>query len=118
MSFFYDDPADHPDAVTLNIAGKEVPFLLNKQAFERAGEEGVDLASFSDVDEEDVQGNLEALAALLYIGTLPFEGRDTPSMKDLDVVLTPRIASEVAPQAMAQFQGLADEEIEDVAGKE
>jgi hypothetical protein len=115
---FFGDASDHPDTLTLDIAGKEVPWLLNKQAFEAAQEEGIHLADFGDVDEDDVQGNLDALAHLLYIGTLPFEDQDTPTLEDFDAVLTPRVASEVGPKIMAQFQGLTDEEVEAAVGKE
>ena len=118
MSFFYDDPADHPDALVLEIAGRDVHWLLNKTAFERASEEGIDLGQFDEVEEEDVLGNLEALAALLYIGTLPFEDRETPSLEDLGQVITPRTAAEVGPEVMAQFEGLSDEQVEAAVGKE
>jgi hypothetical protein len=116
MSFFYDDLTEHPDCIQLEIAGKEVNWLLTKQAFDKAQEEGIDLTDFDDVEEEDVRGNLEALATLLYIGTLPFE--DGPSKEDFDLVMTPRTAAEVGPKVMAQFQGLADEEVEAVVGKD
>jgi len=119
MSFFLDDPADHPDAITLEIAGKEVPWLLNKMAFEEAAEEGIDFGQFQDLDDDDVQGNLDALAALLYVGTIPFRmaGEDMPRLHDFDMILTPRVASQVGPQVMAQFQGLTDEQIEEVMGE-
>jgi len=116
MSFFYDDPSEHPDAIVLEIAGKEVDWLLNKSAFEQAQDEGIDLQEFDEVEEDDIQGNLDALATLLYIGTLPFE--DGPELEDFDDVITPRVAAEVGPRVMAQFEGLTDEQIEDVMGKE
>ena len=119
MSFFLDDPADHPDAITLEIAGKEVPWLLNKSAFEAAADEGIDFDKFQDLDDTDVQGNLDALAAVLYIGTIPFRqaGEEMPSRDEFDNVLTPRVAAKVGPQVMAQFQGLTDEQIEEVMGE-
>lgn len=120
MSFFYDDPSEHPDAIVLEIAGKEVDWLLNKSAFEQAQDEGIDLQEFDEVEEDDIQGNLDALATLLYIGTIPFReaGEETPSLEDLDRAITPTVAAQVGPEVMAQFQGLTDEEIEDVMGKE
>jgi len=116
MGYFYDNPSDHPDALTLEIAGKEVDWLLNKRAMELAAEEGIDLQDFEDVDEGDMQGNLDALAALLYIGTLPFD--DGPDLDEFDSVITPRVATQVGPQVMAQFEGLTDEQVEEVVGKE
>jgi hypothetical protein len=116
MGFFYDDLTEHPDALVLEIAGKEVNWLLNKQAFEEADSEGVNLQQFDDVEEDDVQGNLDALAALIYIGTLPFD--KGPELEELDEVITPRVAGEVGPKVMAQFQGLTDEQVEAAVGKE
>jgi len=118
MSFF-GDPGDHPDALVLEIAGREFGWLLNKKAFEIAQDEGIDLQAFSEVEEDDVQGNLEALAALIYIGTIPFReaGEETPGLEDLDDVITPRVASQVGPEVMSLFQGLTDEEIEATMGK-
>jgi len=117
MGFFYDDPAEHPDALDLEIAGKSVPFLLNNSAFGAAKSEGIDFAEFSDLEDDDVAGNMEALASLLYVGTIPFD-RETPTKEELDEALTPRIASQIGPEVMAQFEGLEDEEIEEVVGKE
>lgn len=119
MSFFPEDPADHPDSLVLEIAGKEVGWLLNKSAFETAEEEGIDFNDLQTVDEEDVGANLDALAKLLYVGTIPFResGRDTPSLEDLDNVITPRVAAEVGPRIMGQYQGLTDEEVEEALGK-
>jgi hypothetical protein len=116
MSFF-GDPTDHPDCLDLEIAGKEVPFLLTKSALEDAKEKGIDLAGFRDLDEGDVLGNLDALATLLFVGTLPFE-QEMPTKEDFDQVLTPSVAAEVGPRVMAQFEGLTDEEVEAVVGKE
>jgi hypothetical protein len=116
MGYFYDDPSDHPDALTLEIAGVEVPWLLNKAAFSQAADEGIDFQAFSDLEEDDTQGNLEALEALIYVGTLPFDGG--PTREEIGEVITPRVAAEVAPQVMAQFKGLDDQEIEAAVGKE
>jgi hypothetical protein len=116
MSFFYDDLSDHPDCIEIEIAGKNIDWLLSKSAFETAEENGVDLTEFDEVEEDDVQGNLDALSTLLYIGTLPFD--DGPEKEDFDEVITPRVAAEVGPKVMKQFQGLADEQIEEAVGKE
>jgi len=59
---------------------------------------------------------LDALAALLYVGTLPFEPEIT--REDFDDVLTPRLAQELGPQVMKQFHGLEDEQVEAAMGKE
>ena len=120
MGYFYDDLTDHPDALVLDVAGKEVDWLLNKRAFELGAEEDIDFAEFEDLAEDDVQGSLDALSALLYVGTLPFadEGQETPTREDFDQVITPRTAAEIGPQVMKQFQGLTDEEIDAAVGKE
>lgn len=110
---FFDDLREHPDCLELEIAGQEVPFLLTKAALSEAKDEGIDLADFRGLEEDDVHGNLDALSTLLWIGTLPFNG-ETPSKEDFDQVLTPRVAAEVGPQVMSQFQGITDEEIEEV----
>lgn len=110
---FFDDLREHPDTLILEVAGKDVPFLLTKAALSEAKDEGVDLADFRGLEEDDVHGNLDALSTLLWIGTLPFE-EDTPTKEDFDAVLTPRVAAQVGPQVMAQFEGIADEEIEEV----
>lgn len=114
MSFF-GTPTDHPDALDIEIAGETVPWLLNKAAIEQAKEEGIDFTDFQALEEDDVYGNLDALSALLYVGTLPFD-TDTPTKQDFDAVLTPRVAAQVGPQVMAQFQGIADEQLEEVVG--
>ena len=116
MSYFFDDLREHPDTIELEVAGQPVPWLLTKSAFEAAEEEGHSMADFQNLEEEDVQGNLDALATLLWIGTRPFD-LDV-SKAEFDEILTPRVAGEVAPRVMAQFEGLADEEVEDVVGKE
>ena len=119
MGYFYDDPSEHPDAITLEIAGKEVPWLLTKEALSKASDEGIDFTEFESISEDDVEGNLNALESLIYAGTLPFgEETETPTREEIGSVITPRIAAEVAPQVMAQFQGLADEEIDAAVGKE
>lgn len=115
MSFFLDDPTDHPDTLELEIAGKRIFWLLNKEAFEQAEEEGIDFAAFQSLEDDDVTGNLDALAALLYVGTIPFGAEIT--RQDFDDVLTPRLASELGPRVMAQFEGLEDEEVEAAVGK-
>jgi hypothetical protein len=117
MSYFFETPSDHPDAIELEIAGQSFHWLLNKSAFEQGKEEGVDFSQFRELEEDDVEGNLDALASLLYVGTLPF---DAPIEKaDFDAVLTPRLAAELGPKVMAQFEGLTDEELpeEVTAGK-
>jgi len=116
MGYFYDDPHDHPDALTLEIAGQEVPWLLNKKALSEAADEGIDFQEFEELEEDDMQGNLDALEALIYTGTLPFD--EGPTREEVGAVITPRIAAQVAPQVMSQFQGLEDEEIEAAVGKE
>jgi hypothetical protein len=119
MGYFYDDPSDHPDALTLEIAGKEVPWLLNKSALSEAASEGIDFSEFEELAEDDVEGNLDALECLIYAGTLPFNGDvDTPTRDEIAGVITPRIAADVAPQVMRQFEGITDEEIEAAVGKE
>lgn len=116
MSFFVEDPANHPDTLELEIAGKSFLWLLNKPGFEQAEEEDIDFSAMQELQPEDVTGNLDALSVLLYVGTIPF---DLPVEKeDFDDVITPRIASEIGPKVMAQFQGLDDEEITDAVGKE
>lgn len=115
MSYFLDDPSDHPDAIELEIAGESIDWLLNKTAFEKGEERGIDFSAFTELTEEDITGNLDALASLLLVGTLPF---DLPIEKsDFDEILTPRLASELGPLVMAQFEGLADEEVPDEVGK-
>lgn len=120
MSFF-DDPHAHPDSITIEIGGKEVPWLLNKSAIETAKEEdGIDLQELEQIDEENLEEALDGLAALFYIGTIPFRenGDDVPTLEDFDDVITPRTAHRVAPRLMAHYQGLTDEEIEETVGKE
>jgi hypothetical protein len=118
MSFFLDDPSEHPDALEFEINGKSFDWLLTKSAFEKAEDEGIDLQEFDEVDETDVVSSMESLITLLYIGTLPFEDRETPDLEDFDDVLTPRVAAEIGPKIMARYQGLTDEEVEDLMGKE
>jgi len=113
---FFDDLTEHPDYIDLEVAGKEVPFLLTKAAIEEAKEKGVDIQAFQDLKEEDVEGNLDALSSLIWMGTLPFD-QGTPSKEELDAVITPRVAAQVGPRVMAQFEGLSDEELDDVVGK-
>lgn len=109
MSYFLDDLADHPDAIELEIAGESIDWLLNKRAFEEGEERGIDFAAFAELAEEDVTGNLDALASLLLVGTLPFDLELTK--EDFDEILTPRLAGELGPVVMAQFEGLSDEEL-------
>ena len=119
MSYFLDDLSDHPDAIELEIAGEAFDWLLNKSAFEEAEKRGADFGEFQELTEEDIVGNLDALATLLAVGTLPFDlGIEK---EDFDEVLTPRLAQELGPDVMEQFQGLDDselpDEVTDTAGK-
>ena len=116
MGYFLDDEADHPDTLELEIAGKRVFWLLNKEAFDTAEDEGIDFGAFQELEEDDVTGNLDALAALLYVGTIPFDAEI--SREDFDEILTPRLAQKLGPQVMQQFEGLEDEQIEEAVGKE
>lgn len=113
---FFGDPTDHPDYLELEIAGKSVPFLLTKAAIEEGKTEGVDLQEFQALEEEDVSGNLDALSSLIWMGTLPFD-QETPTKEEVDAVMTPRVAAQVGPKVMGRFEGLSDEELEDVVGK-
>lgn len=120
---FFGHPSEHPDATTVEIAGKDVPFLLTKQAFEVAVEEGVDLSKLdTELDDETVEGaidSLEQLVILLYIGVIEFReaGHETPSMEDINRVVTPTNADRIANEVMKRYRGLTDEEIEAVMGK-
>jgi hypothetical protein len=119
MGFFYDDPSEHPDALELDIAGKTVPWLLSKKAFEEAEEkEGVDFVSLEEIDEGDLVGNLEALAQVVWAGTLPFEDAETPTLEELERAITPKTASRIGPDVLAQYEGIVDEQVEQAVGKE
>lgn len=116
MSFFVDDPTDHPDTLELEIAGQSFLWLLNKRAFETAHDQGYSFSHFNELEDDDVVGNLDALALLLYVGTLPFDAEIT--LSDFDDVLTPRVAQRIGPKVIGQYEGLEDEEIEAAVGKE
>lgn len=116
MGYFLDDEVDHPETMELDIMGKRVFWLLNKDSFDTAEEEGIDLTEFQELEEDDVTGSLDALATLLYVGTIPFDAEI--SREDFDEVLTPKLAKTLGPKVMKQFEGLEDEQVEDAVGKE
>lgn len=116
MSFFYDNLSEHPDCLQLEIAGKEINWLLNKKAFEKAKDEGIEISEFDEVDEDDVIGNLEALSQLIYVGTLPFDY--DLNLEEIDEVMTPAVMVDLGPKLLAQFQGLTDEQVEEIVGNE
>jgi hypothetical protein len=118
MGFF--DPREHADKVDLEIAGETIPWLISKQALETAEEEGIALEDLEVDEEADIGEATQAVANLLYVGTIPFRevGEDVPTLEDFDVVVSPGLAQRIGPKIMAKFQGIVDEELEDVVGKE
>lgn len=109
-----DDLTKHPDTLTLDIADVDVHFLLSQEAYAKAKDEGIDLAALDQVDEDDPAESLRALSTLVYIGNLPFGQAE--SMEEVEALMTPRIAAQVGPQIMAQFDDLADEVADDAVG--
>ena len=73
--------ANHPDTVTVAIAGEERPWFLGKVTFDLAKAKNIELGDilgqFEDVDEDaalgSVSGMLDNFGQLLYFGMLPFQ---------------------------------------------
>jgi len=115
MGFFIDDPSDHPEALEVELAGRTFGWLLNKTGFDTAEKEGIPFETLNErIDEDKIADNLEALAQLIYIGTIPFRkvGKETPAVEEIEDVLTPRGAREIGPALMAQFEDIADERLQ------
>lgn len=117
MGFF--DPREHPDKITFEIGGKEVPWLISKEALELASNEGIEPEDLEASTEDAIDEAMDALARLLYVGTLPFReaGEKTPELEDFSRVITPRTANRVGPKLKAQFEGIDDEQAKEVMGE-
>ena len=108
---------DHPDTITITLAGQELPFFLGRRTFTIAKKRGVDpgdiLNATMDADDEDLVDNIDAFAALLWLGVLVFPDIDVTREEIADVLSLREIQS-IQEDITAAFGELIEED--DTAG--
>jgi len=120
MSYFYNDPHEHPDAVNIKVAGKEVPWLITKKAVEMGQERGIDFDELGALDEEMTGSEaLDAIIDMLMLGRLAFikAGHDRPNRTDFEEAIAPNTIPKILGQINAAFAGVEDGEIADEVKK-
>ena len=114
------DFRDHPDTVTIELAGQEVPFFLGRKSFALAKKEGVDVGEVMQevetTSEADFLANIDAFASLLWVGLLVFDDISV-SRTELADVLSMQDMQRLQSTITTAFGEVIEEEGETV-GKE
>lgn len=112
MGYFYDDPHENPDVVKLDIAGKEVPWLVTKSAIDEGRDRGIDFDELGALDEE-MSGSeaLDAVIDMLMLGRFAFmeAGHERPNRADFEQAVSPSAIPKILGQINAAFAGSVDE---------
>jgi hypothetical protein len=114
MGYFYDDPHENPDVVKLDIAGKEVPWLVTKSAIDEGKERGIDFDELGAMDEEMTGSEaLEHIIDMLMLGRFEFMEADheRPNREDFERAVSPNAIPRILGQINAAFAEAADESI-------
>lgn len=106
----------HPDTLTVPLAGEERPWFLGKVTFDLAKGRGVELGdvlkSFEDVGAdagvETLAPMLDAFGRLLWLGMLPFD--ESLAESDVTDYLSVGDLTRLAPALLAKLGDAADEQ--------
>ena len=120
MGYFYDDPHEHPDTVKIEVAGKEVPWLITKKTIELGQDRGIDLDELGALDDDmPVSEALEKVVDMLVLGRIVFmeAGHERPNRDDFEQVVGPNSIPSIMGQVNAAFMGVEDGEVPDEVKK-
>ena len=114
---------NHPDTVTVTIAGEDRPWFLGKVSFDLAAAKGIELgdvlSQFEGIEEDSglgaLSGMLDSFGQLLYFGMLPFEESLEPG--DVSDLLSIGDLPRLLPVIMAPLSDHAQSEAEVQQGK-
>jgi len=121
MGYFYDDPHEHPDTHKIEVAGKEVPWLVTKRAIEKGKERGIDLDALEKLEDEEVGASdaIDAVVDMLVLGRIPFQekGHEHPNREDFEEVIAISGVEDLVYKINGALTGLSDEQLEELMGK-